>query len=116
MVHLVSQQTRREKVGAAGGNGTVKFLDLFTPADTGDRTQMCAAITLEPGCSVGIHSHTENGEIYMILEGEAVVTEDGKEYVLHAGDAEFCADGHTHGIENRTDKPMVFLGIIVPNK
>ena len=77
---------------------------------------MCSFIDLDPGCSVGIHPHTENGEIYVVLKGEAVVTEDGVEHTLRPGDAEFCADGHTHGIENRTSEPVTFLAVILPDR
>ena len=115
MVHFVSQQSRREKEGAQNGNGIVKFRDIFTPEELGERANMCSVITLDPGCSVGVHAHVDNGEVYCILDGEAVVTEDGAEYTLHPGDAEFCADGHTHGIENRTGETVTFLAVILPN-
>lgn len=116
MIRRKQEQTRREKEQVQGGNGVVKFRDLFSPEELGARAQMCSVVTLEPGHSVGIHAHTENGEVYCVLEGTATVTEDGQEYTLHPGDAEFCADGHTHGIENRTSEPLRFLALILPNR
>ncbi len=116
MICRKNEQGIREIEKLRDGNGMVQFRDMFTAQEFGDRVTVCAATTLQPGCSIGVHPHTENGELYCVLEGQAVVTEDGKEYVLEVGDAEFCADGHTHGIENRTEKPLVFLALIVPNR
>ena len=115
MVYLKNEQGRREKEKAQNGSGVIKFRDLLTKEDMGGRAWMLSAVTVEPGCSIGEHAHTENGEAYCILSGEATLIEDGREYTLHAGDVEFCADGHTHGIENRTQEDVVFLAVIVPN-
>ena len=90
--------------------------NLFTPEELGNRGELLAVITLEPGESVGVHPHTSNGEAYFILEGGATMTEDDETRILGVGDAEFCADGHTHSIKNHTDKPMRFLAVIFPNK
>ena len=100
----------------AGGEGEPAVRNLFTPEELGDRAELLAVITLEPGQSVGVHPHTSNGEAYFILEGGATMTEDGETRILGVGDAEFCADGHTHSIKNHTDKPMRFLAVIFPNK
>ena len=116
MIHRASEQNRREKERAQNGSGVAKFRDIFTPEELGERAGLFSVITLEPGCSVGVHAHTDNGEVYCILEGEAVVTEDGAEFTLRAGDAEICADGHTHGIENRTAHAVIFLAVILPNR
>ena len=104
------------KHNVQGGEGSPKFRHLFTPEELGNRGELLAVITLEPGESVGVHPHETNGEAYVILEGAATVTEDGQARELHVGDAEFCADGHTHSIRNHTAAPTRFLAVIVPNK
>ena len=48
-----------------------------------------------------------------ILEGVGHVLEDGVEYDLAAGDIMQCRDGSSHSIENRTDKPLRFLALII---
>ena len=99
-----------------GGDGSPSFRYLFSAEQLGNRAEMMAVITLQPGESVGVHPHTSNGEAYFILEGGATMTEDDETRILGVGDAEFCADGHTHSIKNHTDKPMRFLAVIFPNK
>ena len=116
MIAKVDRQTRREKANAQGGSGILHFRDAFSAEELGNRATMFTVITLLPGDSIGVHAHTENGEIYWILEGELVVSEDGVETVLTAGDAEFCADGHTHGAENRSGAPAKILAVILPNR
>ena len=101
---------RKEHV--KGGDGSYLSQILFTPEEL-DKTRLFACNTMEPGSSIGVHSHTGEGEAYVILSGEAVVQEDGQDYVLHAGDCEYCTDGHSHAIANRSDKPMSFLAIII---
>ena len=96
------------KHNAQGGEGSPKFRYLFSAEELGNRAELMAVITLEPGESVGVHPHTSNGG--------ATMTEDSETRILGVGDAEFCADGHTHSIKNHTDKPMRFLAVIFPNK
>ena len=104
------------KSNVRGGSGSPGFCYLFTEAQLGGRAEMMAEITLQPGESVGVHPHTENAEVYYLLEGSAMVSEDGTEHELQPGDAEFCADGHTHSIRNHTDAPIRFFAVVLPNR
>ena len=116
MICREENQGRRIKSDIWGGIGDVHFQDLFTENDLGGRMTMLSRVTLMPGDVIGPHSHTENGEVYYVLEGSGIVTDDGEEYRLAPGDAQFCADGHVHGLRNDTDAPLVFLAVIVPNR
>lgn len=100
------------KENVMGGAGSYESTELFSQQEV-PKTRLFACNTLGPGASIGIHSHTGEGEAYVILDGEAVVEEDGVEYTLHAGDCEYCSDGHTHAICNRSAQPMTFLAIIM---
>ena len=81
------------KHNVQGGEGSPKFRHLFSAEELGNRGELLAVITLEPGESVGVHPHTSNGEAYFILEGGATMTEDDETRILGVGDAEFCAAG-----------------------
>ena len=116
MIRRFSEQTGREQENVRGGNGKVLFQDLFPAGEMSGLLSMASVVTLLPGCSIGVHDHTENGELYYILQGKAVVTQDGEDHVLTAGDAQFCAEGHTHGIRNEDFGPLLFLAVIVPEK
>lgn len=116
MICREENQGRRIKSDIWGGTGDVHFQDLFTESDLGGRLSMISRVTLMPGDAIGLHSHTENGEVYYVLEGSGIVTDDGEDYRLNPGDAQFCADGHTHGLRNDTNAPLVFLAVIIPNR
>ena len=66
--------TQRENV--MGGTGRYSSQMLFSPEEV-TKTRLFACNTMEPGASIGCHSHTGEGEAYLILSREAVVEEDG---------------------------------------
>lgn len=113
MIHYSQSMPQSERSHVLGGEGSYLCKELFSKQELGGRARLFAVNTLPKGSSIGIHPHTGEGEAYLILQGEAVVTEDGEEYLLHVGDAEYCSDGHTHGIANRSDEPLVFLAVIL---
>lgn len=116
MIRLNNAMPVSERSFVMGGAGTYLCKEVFSKEDVGGRARLFAVNTLPQGSSIGIHPHTGEGEAYLILQGEATVTEDGKEYLLHAGDAEYCTDGHTHGIANRSAEDVVFLAVIMVDK
>ena len=70
--------------------------------------------TLEPGSSIGLHTHEKNSEVVFALSGEAVVTMDGKEEILKPGMVHYCPMGHSHGMRNNKDEDFVMYAV-VPN-
>ena len=115
MIHRKPEMIHDTKSNLRGGVGNLDFCHLLSKEELGNWATMLAAVTLQPGESVGEHPHTENGELYFVLSGSVMIAEDGVEAELFPGDAEFCAHGHTHAIRNHTDEPAVFLALIVPN-
>lgn len=111
-----SDMTTEIKTNVRGGTGAVSFRHLLTREQLGERADLVALLTLEPGTGVGEHPHVGNGEAYVMVSGSATVTEDGVARVLNPGDAEFCADGHTHSIFNHTDETATFLALIVRDR
>lgn len=116
MIHRQSDMTVEIRSNLRGGAGDLPFRHLFSKEELGGRADLLAAVTLQPGESVGEHPHVSNGEVYWILSGSATVTEDGQAAILQPGDAEFCAGGHTHSIYNHTQEPVTFLALIVPDR
>lgn len=44
----------------AGGKGHVVIRDILEQEQLGEKCRMYAEVTLEPGCSLGVHEHREN--------------------------------------------------------
>ena len=103
------------KSNLCDGVGDLDFEFIFPPEHMYGAGKQICRITFQPGQSIGVHYHVDNAETYYILEGEATVTDDGEERILKPGDAELCANSHFHSIANKTDKPLVILGVILNN-
>ena len=67
---------------------------------------------LEPGASIGLHTHYNDSEIIYILEGEGTVLFDGEEYPLHAGECHYCPKGHDHSLINSGGNDLRFFSVI----
>jgi len=112
MIKRKEQMNHTARANMRGGNGTIRGVTVFEQEEL-PKTRVYSVMTFQPGDSIGPHPHTGEGESYLILEGEAVVTEDGVDYLLHAGDAEYCSDGHVHAVANQSDRPMCLLAIVM---
>ncbi len=95
-----------------GGHGVLQFTDIFESEEL-PKTRLFSVLTAQPGDSVGVHPHYQEGEAYVVLDGTVTILEDDVEYILHPGDAEYCSDGHTHGLRNDSDAPVTLLAIII---
>lgn len=69
--------------------------------------------TLEPGAVSALqHRHTRQDEFVYVLEGEAVLVCGDEIVPLKPGMcAGFPANGRSHHLENRSDKPFLYLEI-----
>lgn len=78
---------------------------------------------LDPGCSIGYHSHEANSEIIYILSGEARClydverdrngANDPKEERLVPGQCHYCPKGHSHSLINASaTEPLTFFAIV----
>ncbi|MBE6969895.1 MAG: cupin domain-containing protein [Ruminococcaceae bacterium] len=113
MLKRLNETTHEEMKNLWNGGGSVIMQKFLTAEDTNNKLKFANIVTIEPGCGIGPHPHTTNAEIYWVIEGEPTYLEDGQEYTLQPGDITYTADGHIHGIENRSDKTVRVAAIIV---
>lgn len=67
---------------------------------------------LEPGASIGLHTHDTSSEIIYILEGTGTVLyDDGKEPLVK-GLCHYCPKGHTHSLINDSDNDLIFFAVV----
>ena len=100
---------------ARGGDGTLDKRD-YVLENMPENAKMFAEIKLEPGCSLGTHTHTGEYEVFFFHEGEVTLNDNGTERKMHPGDFAICYDGESHGIANRTDKPASLFAAIIKTK
>lgn len=67
---------------------------------------------LEPGASIGIHTHVTNSEMIYVLEGTGTVLyNDGSEKV-GPGTCHYCPMGYSHSLINDGMETLRFLAIV----
>ena len=67
---------------------------------------------LEPGASIGLHTHEGNSEIIYILEGTGKVLYDDGCETLAAGDCHYCPEHHAHSLINDSDADLSFFAVV----
>lgn len=98
--------------GVRGGSGIVtahKLLDLFP----GSAIKSVGIVRLEPGASVGEHSHRGEEDFYYCLSGTGVVVDNGVEHSFTPGTLQITRSGESQAIRNTGETELVFLGALV---
>ena len=67
---------------------------------------------LEPGSSIGLHTHETSSEIIYILSGTGKALCDGVYEDLSAGKCHYCPKGHTHSLINDGGEDLVFFAVV----
>lgn len=96
-----------------GGNGNGEILHILNIDEMKGKVRLFAKITLNPGCSIGMHQHEGEEEAYYILKGTANVNDNGTERIVKPGDVVLTGDGASHSIENTSDEPLEFIAVIM---
>lgn len=96
-----------------GGEGHTKMMSIFPKEEIMGKCRLFNIITLDPGCSIGTHTHDQEEEIYYILSGTGVVDDNGQMVNVEPGDAVKTGNGDFHSIKNNSDVPLVFMAVIL---
>ena len=68
---------------------------------------------LDPGCTIGYHTHDTSSEIIYILSGEARVLYDDGEERLAPGQCHYCPKHHSHSLINASpDQPLIYIAVV----
>jgi len=67
---------------------------------------------LDPGCSIGMHTHESGYEVIYILKGSGKVIYDGTEEAVSAGLCHYCPTGHAHSLINNGSEVLEFFAVV----
>lgn len=67
---------------------------------------------LEPGASIGLHTHETSSEIIYVLSGKAHFLYDEGTEDADAGACHYCPKGHSHSMINEGEKDLVFFAVV----
>ena len=101
--------------GVRDGNGTVyahKLLDAYP----GSAIKSLGLVRLEPGATIGAHSHNGEEDFYYCISGSGIVVDNGIECSFTPGTLQITRDGETQAIRNTGETELVFLGALVANQ
>ncbi|MEM2922536.1 MAG: cupin domain-containing protein [Candidatus Bathyarchaeia archaeon] len=70
-------------------------------------------IEVPPGGVFGPHTHPEREEVYYILAGSGAMIIDDREVPAGEGVVIYLSGEESHGLVNRTDKPLVVVFVTV---
>lgn len=99
-----------------GGIGEVEMHQLLNgEAEMYGKGRMFNYMVLNPGDTIGYHSHSGDNEIFYILKGTGLYTDNGTEVRVQPGDVTVCNDGDSHGMVNDGDEPIEFIALILYN-
>jgi len=75
----------------------------------------CDVYCLEPGQAQKVHTHAGATKFYYVIEGEGTFTLGDATSTLGPGGMAWSAPDEPHGVENRSDVPLVVLVSMAPN-
>ena len=116
--YTISELTELDKEDVAGGKGTLhgEFAFIRDNARDEDAIKEIGFMTLNHGAFIGLHSHADNEDAYLILSGTGLFTDgEGNAWIVKPGDMTIARPGQWHGLANLYADELVFLDIIAKN-
>lgn len=89
-----------------GGKGALQKCRMWDQSDFETGLQYMDYVTLKPNESIGIHTHGEDEEIYVILKGYGNLYSNGQNLKVKPGDVIVNSFHDMHGLENNSDTDM----------
>lgn len=67
---------------------------------------------LQPGASIGVHTHDTSSEMIFLTKGHAHVLYEGEMLEIHEGQCHYCAKGKTHSLINDSNEEIQFTAVV----
>ncbi|NLC40810.1 MAG: cupin domain-containing protein [Clostridiaceae bacterium] len=114
MIRRAEEKVVIEKSDHMGGEGKLIIRNLLNdPSEMYDKGRVFCHTSLEPGSSIGYHTHHDESETYYIYSGIAEYNDNGTLVELRTGDVAFTASGEGHGIKNIGNEPLELIALII---
>ncbi len=113
MVRKESEFRTEIREHARGGEGKVIFRHLLESHEYANKGRLMGKIILEPGSSIGTHTHENEMEIYYFLRGVASVVDNGEPCKLYPGEVLLTQSGQSHSIRNDGEENLEYIAMIL---
>ena len=91
------------------GEGTLMCKNLLSGFDK-EILSFMHSDDMPAGVSIGLHTHTDNEEVYYLVSGRGILTYDDRTYEMKAGDISLCSKGHSHAFEAVDNCVLIVVG------
>lgn len=95
------------------GKGVVDLYEIWSGSDFKSDVDFMDRVVVPPGSTIGFHEHGENEEMYVVLEGQGLMTIEDEETVVSKGDMILNPAGGRHGLVNDSSEDIDILVIQV---
>lgn len=113
MIKRVQDIKSEEMKNPYNGRGSALRFVYEEAAELKGKIKNMFIVDLQPDSKIGKHKHEDDAEIYLMLDGVAVIDDNGIEELLNPGDMLITKQGEEHSIENKSSIGLTFLAIIV---
>ena len=91
------------------GEGVLQNIGLYSASDFQSALQFFNYTVLPPGTSIGSHTHGDDEEVYIMLEGCGLMTVNGETQLVAAGDVVVNPPFGTHSLCNNSNADLKIL-------
>ncbi len=115
MIHRANECKVEVREAMRGGDKSVKITHFFDENnELMSPTRLCAKLELEPGASIGFHTHENEEEMFVVLSGKALIDDNGVEVEVSVGDTILTGNGAGHAVKSLGPDRLELLAVIVP--
>jgi len=94
-----------------GGEGKIKIVNIFDNELSAPLSFVHYTV-LPPGTSIGLHTHGNNQELYIILEGRGVTELDGNKTPVIKGDVLLNKSFGAHSLYNTSESEELKILVV----
>lgn len=105
-----------DSVVAHGGAGRIGFHRVLDGQARPGAWNFVDYAVLPPGASIGVHTHGDDEELYLVLEGRGRMHLDGREFPVGPGSVVVNRPFGTHGLANTGDGTLRLFVVEVPRR
>lgn len=104
--------------GIHDGKGTLKHKTIFNEDDFSSAIEFLNYTILPPDTTIGIHTHGNDEELYIVLKGSGTMHVDGMDREVKPGDIILNRPFGTHGLANksRSEIQLLVIGVKIADR
>jgi len=97
---------REKNQNCHNGEGEIEICRVLTQNDFRSKCNFIDFAVIPPKSSIGLHTHGNNEEIYLILRGKGIMNVDNQQFGVRTGDVILNKPRGTHGLTNNSETDL----------